>query len=165
MWRKEIWIKEHFHPWALCTFPRPLSLSQVLTIWKQYRLELQESPHFPPGNFRYNASVPSKSLKITCESLVFVWQVILYPVGCLFVISRLPWPGAVRHVPHLGYLTNWHSATWSVQLSLSNTRSMTLQEARPGASVGRQDLPGRCDPGGKERKKESHPEPQRNCKG
>lgn len=88
-----------------------------------------------------------QSPKITCESLVGVWCVFFYPTGILFGVSQFPWPEAARHVPHLGYLTNWHSTTWSVQLSLSNTRSVALQEARPGASLGRWDLPGRCGPG------------------
>lgn len=33
-----------------------------------------------------------------------------------------------KQMPHLGYLTNWHSATLSVKLSLSNTRSAALRD-------------------------------------
>lgn len=116
-------------------------------------LWLPELSDFPTGNLNYNAYILLKLLKITYESLIGVCHVFFYPVDSLFVGSQLSWLGAAKHVPHLGYLTNWHSTTWSVQLSLSNTRSVALQKAGPGASVGTWDLLGRCSPRGEKRKK------------
>lgn len=68
-------------------------------------MELPELPHFPSGTLRHNASVPKMSQKIMCKILVLdehPWVL----VGNLFIVLHLPWPGAARHMPHLGYLTN-----------------------------------------------------------
>ena len=107
---------------------------------------------FFPHTFMYNGLFPSKSPKITSENLVGICWVFLYPT--VFLLLYLKCPGLeLLGICHTWGIWQTDTTTWSVQLSLSNTRSMTLQEAGPGASVGRRDHPGRCDLGGKERER------------
>ena len=105
-----------------------------------------------PHTFTYNGLFPSKSPKITSENLVGICWVFSYPTVSLLLYLKCP------SLELLGICRTWgiwqtDTTTWSVQLSLSNTQSMALQKAGPGASVGRRDLPGRCDLGGKERER------------
>ena len=96
----------------------------------------------PPQHPQMQCFGSLKSQKYDFEKFGFQWA-FLYPASSLFLASHLPQFGAARHVPHLGYLTNWHSTTWSVQLSLSNTRSVVLQDIRSRASVRWWACPGR----------------------